>query len=269
MLDSVYGELANYKKNLYAQMNLTKGVQAIKKQFATQIDYFEEGVVFKFHKNSTVYSEVFPHGITPYKEANLPETPIMLDLAIGLADKYKSDIGDTYLTELTKIKSAFEEEADAQGLAKVEVKNIIPNYKLKRHAIDVQLLKNICTIILQNLENPKVISSFFDEYLIFPKSKKKDHGKPVVLVLGPKSHVAADLVFEATDVLLVTNTGKIPIFYYFASTPNTPVPSKLNEIVADQELLIKVSDIPAPDNKYIIFVNADTTKDGEVEISIN
>ena len=221
---------------------------------------------FKFHRNSSIYLEIFPHGVTPYKTASLPETGIKMKLAETLATKYKETIGEEYSVGFNQAKESFDKEVKAQGLANGEIKNIIPNYKAKRHLIDKQLLKNVCVILMQNLDDPNVLETFFDEQLIFPKNKKKEETQPVVISVLPNSHIAANIVINAKSSYLLTNTGSISLYFYTAPNAAAPVPANLTELLRDEEKEISGAKLGAPDNKYIIFVNHDLTNSGEAEI---
>ena len=269
LYDDMFGAVSAHEQFFNKRVSLTQNVNAIKKEFNARIDELEEVFVFKFHKNSPVYNEVFPHGVTPYKVATLSETPIKMELAEQLANKYKTTIGDTYLVSLQEVRARYEAETNAQGMAKGEVKNIIPDYKVKRLAVDKQLLKNICTIILHNLDNPTVVESFFDEHLIFPKNKKKEEtDEPYSVIVAPNTHIAANMTFSIGDTLLVTNTGSVSLFYYGAAAADAAIPTSLAEILPDEETEITAAELGAPANKYLILVNRHSTDEGEAEIML-
>lgn len=263
---AMFVTLTTREQNFYQRISLTNNVRTIKKAFNSKIDDLEEAIAFKFHKNSAVYLEVFSHGVTPYKEATLSDTIIKMELAISFAEKYKNDIGEPIKNDLTAIRLSFETEAAAQGAARGEVKNVIPDFDEKRREMDKQLLKNICTIIIANIDNPTAVASFFDEYLIFPKFTKKEEGLPYILKLVANTHAVADISFSVDDTLLITNTGTISIFYYGAPTANTPIPAILTEILPGEEKEVPAITLGAPNNKFLIFVNKDLLTEAEAEI---
>ncbi len=267
LYDTLFGVISSREQNLNERLSLTQNVQAIKKEFNAKIDELEEVIVYKFHKNSAVYNEIFPHGVTPYKTAALSETIIKMKLAESLAEKYSGMITDTYSIAFKDVRQKFETEVLSQSIANGEVKNVIPDYKAKCLEMDKQLLKNICTIILQNVDNPSTVVAFFDEHLIFPKKNKKVNEQAYVLKVGANTNQAANFSFTSEDLLLITNTGSIPLYYYGASTTDAPKPSTVYEIVPDQKIEITTASIGAPTHKYIIFVNKDLTIEGEVEIA--
>ena len=203
LYDKIFGIISLREQNFNERISLTQNVQHIKKEFNAKIDELEEVIVYKFHKNSAVYNEIFSHGLTPYKNAVLSETIIKMQLAESLAVKYKSDITDTYSIALKDVRLKFEAEAIAQGLANGEIKNVIPDYKVKLQEMDKQLLKNICTIIIQNIDNPTVVKGFFDEHLIFRKNSKKTAVQPYLQKVMANTHSAANISYSVDDSLLI------------------------------------------------------------------
>ena len=262
----MFGVISMREQNFNERVSLTQNVKNIKKEFNAKIDEFEEVIVYKYHKNSTVYNEIFPHGVTPFKIAPLSETIIKMNLAESLAAKYDSVITDAYVIAFKAIRVKFEAEASSQGMANGEVKNVIPDFKVKRREMDKQLLKNVCSIILQNLDNPTAVESFFDDYLIFPKKTKKEDDTAYTLTLSPYSNKAADISFSVDDSLLLTNTSTIPLYYYGAATADAAVPTTLKEILPDEEVEVTAVSLGAPANKFLLFLNKDSQIEGEVEI---
>lgn len=266
--DILFGTISEGELNKNDRISLTKNVKAIRHQFNIKIDGLEEVIEYKFHKNSPVYFEVFAHGVTPYKEATLADIVIKMELAERLAAKYEAEIGDTYSAGFTDVRTRFIAEIDAQGKAAGEVKNIVPDYEVKKQAMDKQLLKNICIIILQNLDNPTAVASFFDEHLIFPKRGKKENGVTHTLALEPGGHKAADITFTAKDTLLFANTGLVSVHYFGSVAADSVIPASTIEILPGDQTTVTASGLGAPANKYVIFVNKDTSMKAEVQISL-
>ena len=196
----------------------------------------------------------------------MSEILVKMELAESLALKYKADIGETYATGLKDVRVQLESEINAQQIAAGEVSNVIPGYEVLRLAIDKQLLKNVCVILIENLDNPWVVSTFFDEYLIFPKARKEAAQQGYILDIPAASKKPADISFSVDDSLLLINNGTKSIFFYAAATADAATPDNLTEIAAGEELEITAASLGAPANKFLIFVNTDLTEEGEVEI---
>ncbi len=270
---STFGEITQYNEDFGAQQAYTKQVGVVLKSFNAEIDIFYEAVVFKFHKNSVKYKECFPDGVLGYKHNHLDEYPAKIQQALDLADKYSADLGTDIKDAFTQIKTDFNNAATLQSTTHGHVKSIIPNYKAKKELIDKQILKNICTILIQNLDNPMVLTSFFDEYLIYPKKKKTttppdDDDGEYVLPVGMGKTVVADVSFSVDDTLIITNTGDASLQYYFAATADEEPPAEPFALAIDEEAEVKANTIGAPEKKFLIFINPSTTDNGEVEIML-
>ena len=254
------------EQNFNERVSLTQSVQTFKKQFNKLIDELEEVVVYKFHKNSAVYHEFFKDGITYYKKANLSEILLRMELAESLALKYKAEIGETYATGLKEVRLQLETEINSQQIAAGEVSNAIPGYELLRLAMDKQLLKNVCVILIENLDNPWVVSTFFDEYLIFPKVKKEVDGQGYILDIPAAGKQVADISFSVDDSLLISNNGNGILYCYAAATADAAEPANMLEIQPADQIEISALSLGAPANKFLIFVNKDTTQAAQAEI---
>ena len=279
--NAAYTQIINETETLYTQMfdmislreqnfneriSLTQNVQAIKKEFNKLIDELFEVVVFKFHKNSAVFNEFFPHGVSPFKTAPLSEILVKMELAESLALKYKAEIGETYAIGLKDVRVQLETEINSQQIASGEVSNAIPGYELLRLAMDKQLLKNVCVILIENLDNPWVVSTYFDEYLIFPKVKKEVDGQGYILDIPAAGKQVADISFSVDDSLLISNNGNGILYCYAAATADAAEPANMLEIQPADQIEISALSLGAPANKFLIFVNKDTIQAAQAEI---
>ena len=266
LCDDMFSDLSHYTQDLYDRAIQSKKVQAVKLEFNNYIDKFQAVIIYKFDKNSLVFKEIFPHGVTPYKTATLDEILTMMDLAEKYATKYKTEIGPEILENLQKIHTDFITELDAELVAGGNVKSLPANYEALRLQMEQQLLKNIGTLLVENYKNPTVIASFFDEYLIFPS--RKDPNLPKALIIPPLSHRAFKTPFSETNTLTIVSKVIFSMYFYAAPTMTSPVPATLTEFTAKDTKQLTAVSLGAPTNKYIIFVNKDSTLDGEIDISI-
>jgi hypothetical protein len=266
--DGMFGVISLREQNYNERIALTKNVKTIKKEFNSQIDLLEEAVAYKCRKNSAIYNEFFNHGVSPYKTATLAETVVQMELAESLATKYAVEIGNTFVQDLKTIRLKFEAEINSQQQTAGEVSSVIPDYNAKRQLIDKQLLKNICVIIIENLDNPQTVETFFDEHLIFPKVKKAEDSLAYILKIPALSKEVADISYSPDDTLLLTNNGTKSIFFYSAATADASEPTTLTEILPGDQMEITAIQLGAPANKFLIFVNKDATEEAEVEIAL-
>ena len=117
------------------------------------------------------------------------------------------------------------------------------------------------TILLQNVDNPRVMLTFFDEQLIYPKNFE-----PYELDLAPQSREVADIKFKSNNTIILAHIMGGDFLYFFATTPNEEVPENPSKLVVDEEVEIKCSSMPA-DKKYLILLNRNDSE-GKVQIAV-
>ena len=266
LYNDLFGVITLREQNYNQRISLTQNVKTIRNEFNKGIDELEEVVIYKFHKNSAVYNEFFNNGITYYKKANLSEILVRMQLAESLAIKYEADIGNTYAKGLKAIRIKFETEINAQQIAAGEVSNVIPDYEAKRLAMDKQLLKNVCVIIIEHIDSPWTVATYFDEYMIFPKVKKEVNTQGYLLDIPVLSKKVADISFSVDDSLLINNNGIGKLYCYSAATADAAEPANMIEIQPDDQIEISALSLGAPANKFLIFVNKDANNQAQAEI---
>jgi hypothetical protein len=265
----MFGEISKHHQDFTQQLSETKAVKLIRKDFGAKIDDLEDAVRFKFKKKSKVYEEIFPHGVTEYKRASLEDMLIYIEQAEILADKYKDALGTELRDAFTDLKAKFEAERDLQLETIGIVKSIIPTYEQKKENMIQLLYKAMLVILLENYTNPKVMLTFFNQQLIWPKNSgvTDDNGnKPYSLVIPKGSNKVAEISFTADDKFLFTKISGNLMLFYTAANPTDPPPANPMMLPDGDGLEVTGTTLGAPDMKYLIFINKDTNEDGEVEI---
>lgn len=257
----MFGVISQNQQDLADQMAETVAVQEIRKNFNTVVDKVQSAVRYKFGKGSTEDEKFFPHGVTPYKKAPLHDFLIKIELLESLVDEYVADLGAPLLAEVTAVKTEFIAERDLQLQAIGKVKSIIPDYAQKQDEMIVLSYKAMLTILLQNVNNPEVMLTFFDEHLIYPKDYN-----PYDLKLAPGKREAADITYTSTDTIIMTHISGKDLYYFFAVTIDEVAPDNPSKLVADEEIEIDCSTIPA-EKKFLIFLNPNDVE-GEVQIVV-
>ncbi|NVN96164.1 MAG: hypothetical protein HXX18_12890 [Bacteroidetes bacterium] len=269
LYNEVFSDISQRKQNLSKQVNLTKDVNDVKDEYFDLIDAFDAALILKFKKNSKEQKEVFPKGLSIFKKATIETIKEDMELMEKQGQKFDTALGSAFAVGFKNVKLKYLDTFNKQKSTQTQVKSIIPDYKTKKKLIDKQILKNICTIILSNPDQPDVLLTLFNDKLITPhrKTKTNDDNQLYLLKILAATHIAANFTFTSKDVLLITNNSStVSIFYYAAATADAAVPATLHEILPDEEVEIAASTL-GTGNKYIIFVNKDTTADVEVEIA--
>jgi hypothetical protein len=257
----MFGEIEQNKENLNTQITETKAVKEIKKQFADLVDKVDGAVRFIFGKDTDQYEEFFPHGITPFKIATLPNTQIVMEEMIALCSKYSSDLGPDLKASAIASRDAFVAERDKQLQYIGIVKSIIPGYKDKKAKMMKLLYKAMLIILQENIDTPDAMTTFFDEALIWPKRKKKDDtedAEPYSLTIDEGKTEVADISFDVDDTIVISLVEGESAQYYFAETEDEAPPATPENLVLDEEHEIQALSIGAPAKKFLKFINNGT-----------
>ncbi len=127
------------------------------------------------------------------------------------------------------------------------------------------LWMNMNDLINIFIDDPEQVCNYFDMALL-QKSISQGDGTTTVLSLGVNEKSAYAIDYAAGLKLLLTNLGKVVLYYYFAETENAPTPDTLNQIILDEETELEDDVLKVAANKFIVFVNSDTKKKGKIEI---
>jgi len=250
--NNMFGEISQRMQDFTQQLAETKEIQNIRTRFNKFVDDLEVAVQFKFGKGSDEQEKFFPHGITVCKRAPLFNFLVTLENLKTLCDSYQGSIGTQFLTDITTLIDDFKQERDNQLQYIGKVKSIIPHYKEKKEAMIVLTYKAMLTILLENVNNPEVMLTFFDEALIWPK-----HHEVLDVVIAAHKRQAADIKFDETNTIIMANVKGKDLLYFFGETADALPPENPDKLATDEEVTIKCDTIP-PIKKFLIFINNST-----------
>ena len=246
-------------------------INAINDKFIVDVRELETMTKLKFKKESPQYVEVFLRGLTEYQTADLSEIPSLLTRLITFTEKYKTELGAEYLTKFKDIEVEWKKENGNREDIIQETKNTRPDLNSIWKNLSKQLQRNSYTILLASPDNPEKLYTYFDFNIVNSRHHKKSDGTAdasYLLSIAPSISKTADFSFSPTDTLLIMNNSTISIFFYAAPTPDAAQPTQLTEIAAGDELEITATQLGAPANKQLIFVNKDATERADVEIAL-
>ena len=223
-------------------------------------------------KNTPVYLEFYPFGLSEFHEANPTQLLDLLDRMISSVATHAQELGsnvysDKFNDNKVRLKKAIsnQKNSGSKVINSKEVKEILWN-ELKK-----QLYKNMLTIALYYIDNLNMVHTYFNPTLLrhHHHNNDDDTTQTYKLLIPALSSKTAEISFAVNDTLLIINNGIKSIFYYGAATAegeqSKPTPI---EIPAGEEAEVTAISLGAPANKFIIFVNKDATEEGEVEIAL-
>jgi hypothetical protein len=162
----------------------TKGVKMAKKEGSTiamsnALKDFKEAIRQKegivrgiFGLDSAVYQEFFPHGLTEYARLNLGNVETIMSRVISVATLHQAEVGADFVALFTNLKSNFVEKREAQLKLMGDVKGKKHATAENRTKLEIQLMKVVLTVALNNVGNRDAMKMYFDQsFLKNPKKK--------------------------------------------------------------------------------------------------
>jgi len=231
-----------------------------------------EGLVKSvFGKNTPIYLQFFPFGLSEFHDANPTECLDLLDRLINAATENKQQLGNGLFIDLFKSsKIRLKKVIDDQKISGSKVKSSKEIKEILWNELKKQLYKNMLTIALHYIDNLNMVHTYFNPTLLRLRHHNNDDDttQTYKLLIPVLSSKAANISFSVDDTLLIINNGVKSIFYYGTATADEQAKTALIEIPAGEEAEVTAVSLGAPSNKFIIFVNKDATDEGEVEIAL-
>ena len=141
----------------------------------------QEGIVrAAFGKDSADYQDFYPHGISEYSLAILANAELLMQRMVTAANNHDTAIGQAFIDLFTDIKERFDNARSQQLLKKGEVTEDRVATAEKRDALEVQLMKNLFTIALNNIGDEEAGIAYFDQQIIRHDKKKEEEETPPV-----------------------------------------------------------------------------------------
>ena len=282
LLDGIIAETEVVKNKWFELISARKQADGISKSYTMQVNglladfsalarKIESAVIFKHEKFSLIYKECFPNGLKEYTNASQSEISNLLDYLTKFAVKYEASLGSEFVVKFKELKISWNEININRDASKQTLKDSSPDLEAYWEEVSIQLYKNALTILLACIDNRNKANSYYDFRIVnFIRHHQADNTDPdtYTLSLAPNTSKAADFVFAATDNLLIINNSNQAVYFYAAVAADAAQPAQLTEIAAGDELEIAATQLGAPANKFLIFVNKDSTQQAEVEIAL-
>ena len=268
--DAYAGNLSALKMKEAIRIGYTSELTDVTQEFINTVGKFEGLIKSVFDKGSSVYLSFIPFGLEEFRRANQAQIPMLFDRMIDLSLAHKSELGNiAFHDKFVALKAHFLHAYSTQKQAGGTVTNNAAVKEILWNDLKKQLYKIMLTIILNNLDNPSVMLSYFEPSLLRFRHHTSDDtiDNTYKLLIPALSSKVAQISFAVNDILLIINNGEKSIFYYgAATTTDEQAKTALIEIPAGEEAEVTAVSLGAPANKFIIFVNKDATEEAEVEI---
>ena len=133
----------------------------------------KEGLVKStFGKPSAQYNEFFPQGLSAFHKATDEEFLNLAQTAVEKATTYETELGATFKTELTALFNAYKDALEATIDSKGETSDAQTDERLATYNLQIQLVTNVHTVALQNIEQGELALTYFNQSLLFAQQRK-------------------------------------------------------------------------------------------------
>ena len=196
----------------------------------TEARLLEKLVTIKFGNPSQVYLQFFPRGLTEFNNAGKGEWPALLARLKGGTEKHKTILGLDEAAKYAAFESGYNTAEGTQVEKKGSVEDLRNAVVQKRGLMAVEIFTNFLTIGLNNVGNPTVIKSYFDQTIVDRKQSSATDGKGRFFVKvtdhngNPLSSVKIDikdladqniLLNQKTDANGQFKSTSLPIGFYW------------------------------------------------------
>ena len=269
--DAFAGNLSTSKMNEAIRIAYTSELSSTASEFISTTSRAEGLIKSVFGKDSPVYKMFFPFGLTAFHTANQGEMPIMMDNIISLLLTYETDLGSLdYHDKFVDIKDRYINANTLQKQAAGIVVNSSAVKQILWNDLKKQLYKNMLSLVLNNIDNPKLMLTYFVPSLLRFHHKKDDGSNNATLkvLVPPSTTMDSGISFSPDDTILLMNNSNDPIYYFGATTADATPPDSPSEILGGEEAEVKALILGAPGKKFLLLQNKSTTETIEVEIAL-
>ncbi len=236
----------------------------------------KEGIIKgTWGKKSAEYEEFFPLGLDEYHQATKANIQILMSRFVAAIGNHSGqlpvDFGTQFETVVNNYKNA--RTTQLNNIGSTDGKRLAT--KQKRDTLEIQLMKNLLTIAMNNIGNPDAAGVYFDQSIVRKPSHKtsgdgEDEPKPIS---GPVAPATAVTImhggFDANTGFHLVNSGSTVLHFYTANLPDDPVPGTHLELKPDEEVDTYASELGAEANLFLMVYNPNKDNAGSFEVTIN
>ena len=255
--------------NLAQQGSETMTVNNYLQQFKNSIRTLEPKVLVQFPKGSVQYHEFFPQGKSAFNRITKGNADSLFATIVSACENHKDKLGLQPKEEFVALQNNYMVARNKQLEKKGSTSSTRSAWDDNLEEIKDLAFHNLLMIADHHRGQPEKIRLYFDQSIITLDKHKQpaDSSAQAYTLSVPASATAeANINFALGDTLLVTNIGDVPVCYYGASSANQAAPANPTKIAEGGEAEITAASLGAPANKYLLFVNNDKDRVGEVEI---
>lgn len=219
---SYFGKITDKDLAFAVQQSLTLSADNLMETFKSSVSQKEGLIRSTYGKDSPVYQEFFPLGLSEYGQATKANIETLMTRMVNSATAHIADLGLPFKTLFADIKNNYIAARTAQ-LAKIsQVSTTRTDTHTTRDVIEVQLCKNLHFIGFTFPGNADRCMDFFDQSIIRPSQSSDSDGigRAVGIITNETTGIVLqDVVVDYADVPTPSKKSKSDGTYRSSNVP--------------------------------------------------
>lgn len=251
----------------------TVTVENLATQFKALVSQKEGIIRGTWGKDSAIYQEFYPQGVTQYTNATYGNIKDLMDSYVQACTDHEAELPANFKETFTKLRDDFALARSAQLNKMGDVSGDKLATAEKRDVLEIQLMKNVLAIAADNVGNPDIIEVYFRQHYIRSSAQPgggEGGGEELTSgIVGPQAKVTVQHGnFDANTEFRFINTGETVLQFYTANLPDDPVPGAVLELQPGEEAAAYASELGSEENLFLMVFNPDEEDEGSYEAGV-
>jgi len=227
----------------------------------------KEGIVRGIYGVDTgTYQEFFPQGLTAYSNADLGNIHTFTEIMMDAATAHAADVGADFVTLFTDHHNDIlaKREAQLELMGEVEGKKDIT--ETTRDEVEVQLMKNLLTIAVNNIGNLSAVNTYFDQSFI----RRGGPGEEDVYtgtVAENVTHSIIEMPWSDDPEIELSNIGTTDLMFCLSPTEGTACTAGVT-VTPGTTQTVNASELGDISYTFLNVTNLSSDTEGEYSVTI-
>jgi hypothetical protein len=173
-----FGAITDEATKFAVQQGLTVAMKNTVEAFKKGVSQKEGIIRGNFGKDSAIYQEFFPLGITEYTKATLANIELLMQRFVNAASAHAVELGIPFVTQFQDYLAFFQAARQAQLLKVGEVVDSKTDSSVMRDGLENELMKNVHLIASMFVGDINRCMDFFDQSFVRDGSGGGDEEPP-------------------------------------------------------------------------------------------
>lgn len=261
-----FGKITNVASLDAISQGLTVAMENAKKAAIDQIIKLEGLVTFKFGTTGSTYQQFYPHGLSEYHNADLPELPTLLHRFLTATTTHLNATHPDDVTETSTLFSNFNTARSSQLNIQGQVSSGTTGKRTDRKALTLSITTAMLTIAINNLENPDNFNNYYNPSYL-PLTDKQISISGTIAILSIITAVNEGLVTQSSN-LRFYNKGTEALIVSISDQPGTIHPTYQVNVEPGTDTAYTET-LPVFEKYYINIQNPHATANGKWKVVVS